>query len=250
MAGHATIRCSLELKSHFHKALGVIWRNFLYSLTLSGGGDVSEARNSNSSSTFFCLPSGLWSLHLSLCLVTRVVMTVMAPVNSLPAMRHLLSLGETLHHRNSNRAVHPQSGWKRSWSWGRVWHFIIHFVVSNVVKTTVSSSPKSQTSQAAAVHRGSTCQLLWLCATGSQEQLRFSIRWEWVWYEGWTSTSFFHPDRLSPACPASLINVSLQLRHDALRTHVFLHAEDVCAFSSLCGNAPAHLKSPEIKLSV
>lgn len=248
MAGHTTIRHSLELQSHFNKALGVIWRNFLYSLTLRGE-NVSEARNSNSSSTFFCAPSGLWSLHLSLP-SHPCGHEWDGPVNSLPAMRHSLSLGETPHHTKSNRAVHPQSGWKRSWSWGRAWHFIIHFIASNVVKTTVNSSPKSQTSQAAAVHRGSTCQLLWLCATGSQEQLRFSIRWEWVWYEGWTSTSFFHPDRLLPACPASLINVSLQLRHDALKTQVFLHAEDVCALSSLCGNAPAHLKSPEIKLSV
>lgn len=175
---------------------------------------------------------------------------MMAPVNSLPAMRHSLSLGETLHHTKSNRAVHPQSGWKCSWSWGRPWHFIIHFIASNVVKTTVSSSPKSQTSLQQQFIGDPHVSSSGLCATGSQEQLRFSIRWEWAWSEGRTSTSFFHPDGLPPACPVSLINVSLQLRHDALKTQVFLHAEDVCAFSSLCGNAPAHLKSPEIKLSV
>ena len=139
-------------------------------------------------------------------------MTVMAPINSLPAMRHSLSLGETLHHMKSNRAVHPQSGWKRSWSWGRAWHFIIHFVVSNAVKTTVSSSPKSQTSQAAALHRGSTCQLLWLCATGSQEQLHFSIRWEWVWSEGWTSTSFF--TRMDSCPPALLLSLMWACNYD------------------------------------
>lgn len=129
--------------------------------------NVSEAGNSNSSCIFF---------SLSLCLVTSVVMIMMAPVNSLPAMRHSLSLGETLHHTKSNRAVHPQSGWKCSWSWGRPWHFIIHFIASNVVKTTVSSSPKSQTSLQQQFIGDPHVSSSGLCATGSQEQLRFSIR--------------------------------------------------------------------------
>lgn len=32
---------------------------------------------------------------------------------------------------------------------------------------------------------------------------------------------------LTPSCPASLINISLQLRHDALKKQVLFHAWDV-----------------------
>ena len=96
-AGHTTVRRYLELQSCFPKALGVIWRSFLYSLTLRKK-QVSEARNSNSFSIFLEKPpSGLWSLHFSLYPVTSVVMTVMAPWPALfwPCDTHC-PWGETL----------------------------------------------------------------------------------------------------------------------------------------------------------
>lgn len=148
MAGHTTVRCYLELQSCFHKALGVIWRSFLYSLTLREK-KVSEARNSNSFSIFLEKPpSGLWSLHFSLYPVTSVVMTVMAPDQlsfghatlTVPAER------QCFRHAKSSRVVHPRSGWNCIWSWKRSWHFIIRFIASNVVKNIVGSSLKSQKS--------------------------------------------------------------------------------------------------------
>lgn len=83
-----------ELQSYSFKALGMIWRSFLCSLTLRK--NVSDSKNSNSS---FYLPrkSTPWLVKsaLSLCLVTSVVMIVVAAQagRELLGMWHSLSLG-------------------------------------------------------------------------------------------------------------------------------------------------------------
>ena len=89
------LRFFSELQSYSFKALGMIWRSFLWSLTLRK--KVSDSKNSNSSS--FCLPgkSTQWLVKsaVSLCLVTSVVMIVITAQagRELLGMWHSLSMG-------------------------------------------------------------------------------------------------------------------------------------------------------------